>query len=40
MDPTNSNIMYAGTGESFAADLTATEGEGITPEGLRGEMED
>jgi hypothetical protein len=27
MDPNNSNIIYAGTGESFTADLTATEGE-------------
>ncbi len=36
MDPTNSSVMYAATGESFAADLSVTEGEGITPEGLRG----
>ncbi len=37
MDPTNSNIMYAGTGEAFAADRSATEGENIAPDGLRGD---
>ena len=37
MDPTNPNIIYAGTGESFAADRSATEGEGIAPDGLRGD---
>ena len=35
MDPTNSNIMYAGTGELFAAG--SPEGEGLTADGLRGD---
>ena len=37
IDPTNSNIMYAGTGEAFAAGLNAQEGEGfVSDDGLRG----
>lgn len=35
INPVNPNIMYAGTGEAFAANLGATEGQG-SPDGLRG----
>lgn len=27
IDPTNSSVLYAGTGESFGTDLSATKGE-------------
>ncbi len=37
MDPTNPNVIYAGTGESFAAAISPLEGEGLAPEGLRGD---
>ena len=36
IDPTNPNIMYAGTGESFAASFSR-EGEQFAPDGLRGD---
>ena len=37
INPTNSSIMYAGTGESFASALGATEGQDIANNGLRGD---
>ncbi len=36
IDPVNPNTMYAGTGESFAANLAGSEGQG-SPDGLRGD---
>ena len=36
LDPTNPNIIYAGTGESFSADQNVTEGQNIASNGQRG----
>jgi len=36
MDPTNSNVIYAGTGEQTSADLSSTEGENPSSDGIRG----